>query len=395
MSINTENLKNFFDKVKSITFWKRLFSWGEIKILSYEAYDEFSRLSDAMQSMQSDLAGRDARISSLENDQKLQAEKSKGLQDSNNELRTRISALEPKIEELTRKNNELTGLIARHDQAKETREAEYQKNISNINALRESLEKERQKIHEEKLREREASYERMKQTWHDHEVVVKERIRKICLAKDVEYIDKVPFKGNPDNTIQIADEYVIFDAKSPAGDDLENFPKYIKLQTEQVKKYIKQENVKSDIFLVIPSNTLELFSQYSFNMAEYNVYLITIDSLEPIISFLKKLEEYSFVNQLSPEERDNICRIIGRFIHTTKRKIQVDQFFSYQFLEIITRSGYVLPEDIARKVEEYEKAEKLNPPQEKRAKQISAEELRSDIENLTNRAGNSLKEPEE
>ncbi|MFN8209866.1 MAG: hypothetical protein U0T33_02745 [Bacteroidales bacterium] len=395
MNLNTENLKNFFDKVKSITFWKRLFSWGEIKILSYEAYDEFSRLSDAMQSMQSDLAGRDARISSLENDQKLQAEKSKGLQDSNNELRTRISALEPKIEELTRKNNELTGLIARHDQAKETREAEYQKNISNINALRESLEKERQKIHEEKLREREASYERMKQTWHDHEVVVKERIRKICLAKDVEYIDKVPFKGNPDNTIQIADEYVIFDAKSPAGDDLENFPKYIKLQTEQVKKYIKQENVKSDIFLVIPSNTLELFSQYSFNMAEYNVYLITIDSLEPIISFLKKLEEYSFVNQLSPEERDNICRIIGRFIHTTKRKIQVDQFFSYQFLEIITRSGYVLPEDIARKVEEYEKAEKLNPPQEKRAKQISAEELRSDIENLTNRAGNSLKEPEE
>jgi len=38
----------------------------------------------------------------------------------------------------------------------------------------------------------------------------------------IEYVDKVPFKGDPDSTIKICDEFVVFDAKSPASDDLSN-----------------------------------------------------------------------------------------------------------------------------------------------------------------------------
>ena len=72
-------------------------------------------------------------------------------------------------------------------------------------------------------------------------------------------------------------------------------------------------------------------------MGDYNVFVITIDSLEPIILSLKKIEEYEFAEQLSPEERDNICRIIGKFAHTTKRKIQVDQFFTNQFIELLVK----------------------------------------------------------
>ena len=67
-----------------------------------------------------------------------------------------------------------------------------------------------------------------------------------------------PFHGNPDNTIEICDEYIIFDAKCPSGDDLTNFPKYIKTQTEIVKKYASQEKVKKDIFLVSSANTIHV-----------------------------------------------------------------------------------------------------------------------------------------
>ncbi|MBU4486458.1 MAG: hypothetical protein KKD38_05970, partial [Candidatus Delongbacteria bacterium] len=200
-------------------------------------------------------------------------------------------------------------------------------------------------------------------------------IKLLCQTHLITYVDKVPFTGKPDNTIQVCGEYIIFDAKSPANDDLTNFPKYIKIQTESVKKYAGQESVRKDIFLVIPSNTINTIPQLTYNMGDYNVYIITKDSLEPIILSLKKIEEYEFAEQLSPEDRDNICRVIGKFAHTTKRKIQIDQYFANQFIELLVKSKNDLPVDILRSVIEFEKAEKLNPPSEKRAKQILTKDL--------------------
>jgi hypothetical protein len=395
MNQNTDNLKAFFEKIKSLNFWKRIFSWNTVRVLSYEAYGEYRKLSDSIEGLLSGIKEKDTLISNQGNELKILSAKINDLQTGTLKLENRITGLEIDLRRVNAEKSEMANAIARFDQAEKSRSEDYQKNISNINAIKAGLDGERQKLHDDKLKEKEESFLKMKQTWQNHENDVKERIKKICLSKEVEYVEKVPFKGNPDNTIMIADEYVIFDAKSPAGDDLENFPKYIRLQTEQVKKYIKQDNVKSDLFLVVPSNTLEVLSQYYFNMAEYNVYVITIDSLDPVISFLKKIEEYSFVNQLSPEERDNICRIIGMFTHTAKRKIQIDSFFSLQFLDIISRSGLNLPQDISKKVEEYEKAEKLNPPQEKRSKQIAIDELLADAEKLALKAGKSLESGEE
>ncbi len=141
----------------------------------------------------------------------------------------------------------------------------------------------------------------------------------------------MPFRGSPDNCLEICDEYIIFDAKCPSNDDLVSFPKYIRVQTETVKKYACQEKVKKDIFLVVPSNTIHTIEQHVYNMGDYTVYIITKDSLEPVILAMKRIEDYEFVNQLSPDERDNICRVIGKFAHTTKRKIQIDQFLPTSF----------------------------------------------------------------
>ena len=119
-----------------------------------------------------------------------------------------------------------------------------------------------------------------------------------------------------------------------------------------------QEKVKKDIFLVVPSNTIHTIAQQVYNMGDYTVYIITKDSLEPVILAMKRIEDYEFVNQMSPDERDNICRVIGKFAHTTKRKIQIDQFFANQFLELLVRCKNDLPADILEQVIEYEKAGK-------------------------------------
>ncbi len=96
---------------------------------------------------------------------------------------------------------------------------------------------------------------------------------------------------------------------------------------------------------------------------------------EAVILSLKKIEEYDLAEKLSPEDRDSICRIIGKFAHTAKRRIQVDQFFQEEFIEIVLKSQKDLPDDLQKQVIEFEKSEKLNPPTEKRAKLISIDEL--------------------
>jgi len=395
MNAAFDNLKLFFEKIKSLGFWRRLFSWRQIRTLSYDAYDEFTGLLESVDRLNGEVLNRDARIRELEKDREISSARLSDLVSASLKLENKIIMLENDLSRLNREKAELSNRIARFEQAEQTRSDEFQKNVSAVNAIRTSLENDRNKLNEERIKEKEEEFEKIRQTWRSHEEAVKSVIRNICKVHLIEYVENVPFKGNPDNTVMIAGEYVIFDAKSPAGDDLENFPKYLKIQTESVRKYIRQENVKKDIFLVVPANTLDVISQYSHNMGDYYVYIITTDSLEPIILSLKKIEQYEFAEQLTPDERENICRIIGKFSHIAKRKIQIDYFFSYQFLEILSKSGVDLPPDIYKSVQEFEKAEKLNPPQEKRAKQILMEDLLAESERLSNAARSRLKEDTE
>jgi hypothetical protein len=260
----------------------------------------------------------------------------------------------------------------------ENRNETFHRSIEKTTTLQESLEKEKERLNDERVKETEERLENMKRQWGAHEKEVENHLQSICRNHVIKYISQENFphpRNKPDNSIEIMDQLIVFDAKSPANDDLSNFPKYIKLQTESLKKYAKHEDVKNDLFLVIPSNTLHTIKEFVYNIGDYNVYIITKDALEPIILSLKKIEQYEFADKLSPEERDDVCRIIGKFAHTTKRKIQIDQFFANEFLETLQKAGSQLPKDILRSVIEFENAEKLNPPMEKRNKKILTKDL--------------------
>jgi len=149
---------------------------------------------------------------------------------------------------------------------------------------------------------------------------------------------------------------------------------------------VKEEDVRREVFLVVPSNTLEHLETFEYKLSDYTVYVVSLDSVEPIILTLKRIEDYEFAEQLSPEERENICRVIGKFVHLSKRRIQIDGFFAKQFFELVYRSEADLSKEILEKVAEFEKSEKLNPPQEKRARQISTKELEADSEKIQSEA---------
>jgi uncharacterized protein YoxC len=380
MTETFEKLALFLDKIKSATFWDRVlpWKWKSIRTLSYEAYSEYRQLVESFTRNAGELEqGRTSVATLRQENEQLKSNNAKFDKDISVKLE-QIAGLQVKIESLSKDASDMREQVATLKGSEANMLKQYQDKIATLDSVQKRIENEREQEKNEQHRVEIQRITSLRENWSRHQDAVKETIKGICQKHVIEYVEKVPFKGSPDNTIKICDEYVVFDAKSPGTEDLANFYKYIRTQAEGVKKYAKEENVKKEIFLVVPSNTIDVIEQQSFNMGDYNVYVVTVDVLEPLILALRKIEDYEFAKELTPDERESICRIIGKFAHTAKRRIQIDHFFARQFLDILTKCDSDVPSDLLQKAVEFEKAEKLNPPQEKRAKQLPSKELVTD-----------------
>ena len=300
------------------------------------------------------------------------------------ELKTKKTELETTLRSISDERNDLKNKNIKLNNEEEKRILDSKKEIEALITLKQSAEDEKQALNNLRVQEEKEAFEQMKSQWVKHEKDVENYLKEICQNYIIKYVGQEEFphpRNKPDNSIEIMDQLIVFDAKSPSNNNLDNFPKYIKDQTENLKKYAKHDDVKNDLFLVIPSNTLHVIDQFSYKIGEYNVFIVTKDALEPIILSLKKIEEYEFVDKLSPEERDNVCSVIGKFAHNTKRRIQIDNFFQREFLSTLDKAKK-LPREILESVIEFENAEKLNPPIEKRKKTIFTKDLKDQVDDI-------------
>ena len=300
------------------------------------------------------------------------------------ELKTKKTELETTLRSISDERNDLKNKNIKLNNEEEKRILDSKKEIEALITLKQSAEDEKQALNNLRVEEEKEAFEQMKSQWVKHEKDVENYLKEICRNYIIKYVGQEEFphpRNKPDNSIEIMDQLIVFDAKSPSNNNLDNFPKYIKDQTENLKKYAKHDDVKNDLFLVIPSNTLHVIDQFSYKIGEYNVFVVTKDALEPIILSLKKIEEYEFVDKLSPEERDNVCSVIGKFAHNTKRRIQIDNFFQREFLSTLDKAKK-LPREILESVIEFENAEKLNPPIEKRKKTIFTKDLKDQVDDI-------------
>jgi len=369
-------MRTFFESFKNLTFWQRLFSWRTIVALSYEAWEELIQQSEYLRSIEIE------RTSLQSDKQVLQSEKvslSEQLDSAEmNVLKSegRIVRMEEFLKErdLELRAKEKSLQIFEQIEAERTKQHDHR--MSQALAIQASFENEKQRLSNERVEEVQQREEKQRETWRDHEAAVATFMRRLSDQHAIEYVTEFSFRGKPDNAIKICDEIIVFDAKSPAGESLTNFNGYIKGQAEAAKKYAEHESVRKDVYLVIPSNTNEVITKWSYDMGTYRVFVVTLDALEPVMLSLKQLETYDFAEQLSPEDRQSICRVIGSLLYASKRRIQVDQFFNSHLLELISKVQREIPDAMQEEISKNEKAMKLNPSIDKRSKEIGLETLR-------------------
>lgn len=291
--------------------------------------------------------------------------------------------LNHELDSLRHQLNQAHEKLLKHEERAEAQQQKFDERMTQVNALKTQLDSEHERLRLEQEKALIQQLESMKAVWQSHEAAVESRIQDICNRHHIESVhrEKVPFKGKPDNTLRIANEYLIFDAKAPLSEDLKSFGNYIRNSAEQLKKYATQEGVKKELFLVIPNNTAAYIKENFLNLTDYQVFVVTLDALEPIILSLLKIEAYEFTEQLSPEERAQISRVIGKFAHAAKRKIQIDSYLNSHFLNLLEQCDQ-LPESFLTEAQAYEKSDKLNPPMEKRVKTISLKETQKSVKKL-------------
>ncbi|MEK0413978.1 MAG: hypothetical protein RL070_1466 [Bacteroidota bacterium] len=365
-------IKQVIQEVNSIGFWKVIFRWSSIKNWLLTMFLELQKTIEMAEKEHLDLDAANKNLVQLRSEKSAIENRVNDLLQDKAAQNTELSILRNQIRQLETENSQLKS-------TDEQRYIDHQKSIETLTVFQNGIIKEKEMIKSEQQRQAVARLENQKQTWQRHQQDVENKMRLLCEKHTIEYVDTVPFKGDPDNTVVISNLFQVFDSKSPRGEDLSNFTTYLNKEAQNAKKYAEKKDVRSDIFFVVPSNTLEILTQTVFVFEKHCVYVIPAEALEPVLISLKKIEDYEFMGQFTPEDRENICRIIGRLVHNIKRRVQIDISLGKETMSLASDCEKLLPEEIAKEVLLIERAIKVNPTREMKGKEIPLEDLKEDL----------------
>ena len=297
-------------------------------------------------------------------------------------LKTKIQILENEKEILAPlkiKNIELTNELNKMKQEENTKNTIRDSQIAQYEQFENNArERERKAIELKEFRNKEKE-DLIKRTWQDHELNVNNSIKLICQEESITFVEEWHHDKKPDNVIQICDEYIVFDAKSPGkNQELSNFPNYIKDQVGRLSKYANHKDVKKHLFLVVPENTIHILKALTYNDSNYCVHIISPQALKITMWSLKQIELYEFADKLSPEDRENLARVYAGSQSYIKRSIQIHNDLNEKGLDLIAQNMKLISkkslEGIKENALEFEKGDIVNVSKQNRGKIIDVEQ---------------------
>ena len=366
-------------KLKSITasnVFSRIFYWSQITLKLGELSNLIESLIIKNSQASNNAESLNQKILALEAN--YQTEKK-----INQKLETEIEIVKNKNEllnPLKLKNVELLTELNKLKQEELAKDAKRDSLMNKWEQFQANAEQRERKKEELETIKKHEEKEKIKRQWLNHEENVNNLIKIICNEQSVDFVekDKWPYKKQPDNIIKICDEYIVFDAKSPRNEELDNFPKYIRTQVDTLAKYAQHKDVKKQLFLVVPENALHVIQNKIYEDSNYCVHIVSPQSLKITIWSLKQIEHYEFAEKLSPEDRENLARAFAGSMNYIKRVIQINSDMNEHGIELTERMLQLISKkslnSIRDKALEYEKGDIVNASLQRGGKSIDLKE---------------------
>ena len=250
------------------------------------------------------------------------------------ELSEKLRAAESKRDELSGKNKELFAAhakldaenkslgreVAQYEATEKKRDEQFNLRLQQLEAAKKALEEERMRVQredEERLRMEEEERDRI---WNDHEVNVIAQLRELCKRPEYHFTcydnADLPagFDGSlkPDFLIEFLGQYVIFDAKVSKAKNLQTYiGDAVKKTADKIKE---NDKIAKFLYLVVPSSAIaELKGRYRYANGDHTIYVVSPESLAPILAALKRITSYEIADKLDPKQRENIVNLIAKF----------------------------------------------------------------------------------
>mgnify|MGYP001225921652 CR=1 FL=1 len=369
------DIQNKLTKIINTSILYRLFYWKSIALKIGSIIGQMQKLTSDWQKDMEDYQQLKYDFSEIKINYKSEEKINEKLTNEIKILKNKVDVLTP----LEMKNNELANELNKMKAQKNAFESEHKTKMERLEQW-ENNQNERFQIHkEEKERKKIEKLEKLKRTWQDHEDNVNKEIKLICQEESIAFIEEWHHEKKPDNVIKICNDYIVFDAKSPRNEDLNNFPTYIKSQITTLSKYANHKDVKKHLFLVVPNNTIEaLQKQLTYNDSNYCVHIISPQSLRITMWSLKQIELYEFAEKLSPEDRENLARVYAGSQNYIKRIVQINNDVNEMGIDLISQNMQLISKDSLKGIQEnaleMEQMDIINVSKQNRGKIIDINE---------------------
>jgi len=224
-------------------------------------------------------------------------------------------------EELTavrEKNKELAQLVEQFRARERQKEEIFEEKIKKLEHAQKSLEDEKARIRredEERQAQQIANRDRM---WNEHETRVLSALRDACQKPEIAFSfyenTNLPtdFDGSfkPDFLIDFLGQYLYFDAKVSRA----NLQNYLADQAKKTAAKLKKNpQIYSHVFFVVPSTELAQLKKTVFYEGNYTFFVLSPESIEPILANFKRITEYDQISEFDPKDRETIVNIIANY----------------------------------------------------------------------------------
>ena len=228
--------------------------------------------------------------------------------------------LEIELKNIRRENEQYKEAISKFRAEKKQQEDLFHQRLEEVNKNREKFEEEKIRIQREDEVAQKKILDEKNRKWNDHENEALYALKDICKKPELNFSffdnNNLPteFDGKlkPDFMISFLDQYIIFDAKKSLKP--EGIKNYIADQVKKsAEKFEKNGRINSQVFFIVPQEALESLNKISFFERGFRFFIISKEAIEPILFNFKRITEYENIEQIDPQERENIVDLFANY----------------------------------------------------------------------------------
>lgn len=300
------------------------------------------------------------------------------LRTTEHNLRDQLGDVQSKLQIRDGENAFLQKQITEYE-TKETQadEARRTENVNLENCRKAFLEERQRVIAEdiERCKEQEANRDRL---WNMHETESILKMKEICQKPNLlvpsydnnNLPDDFDTQLKPDFMVRLLDQYMVFDPKLSKPENLQTYlASQSKKTAEKFRKSPSFERIYKSVFFIVPSLALQYLRQFSFYEQGFMFYVIPTESFEPVLTTLKRLEDYELADKYDPQERENIVNLIAAFEQHIRQQNATNILGTLRGIRVLGEKQ-LIPEEVADAIEAARKKIKVENPRPAELKKL-------------------------